>query len=133
MGAAKVKRVQHVSVPMPVGANDEARAFYGGVLGLPEVIPPSSLNRDRLVWYAMGDNGDELHVFAEEAFGPNSPRQHFCIEVEDLDAFRAVAEGAGLEILAEPPIHNRPRFSLRDPFQNRFEVTQITGRYDELD
>ncbi|MGC4104920.1 MAG: VOC family protein [Thermomicrobiales bacterium] len=128
-----VKRVQHVSVPMPVGANDQARAFYGGVLGLPEVPPPSTLNRDRLVWYAMGENGDELHVFADEAFGPNSPRQHFCIEVEDLEAFRGVAEAAGLEILGEPVIHNRPRFSLRDPFQNRFEVTQITGRYDEFD
>jgi catechol 2,3-dioxygenase-like lactoylglutathione lyase family enzyme len=129
----KIKRVQHVSVPMPVGANDEARAFYGGVLGLPEILPPSSLNRDRLVWYAMGEDGDELHVFADEAIGPNSPRQHFCLEVEDLEAFRAVVEGAGLEMLEEPPIHHRPRFSLRDPFKNRFEVTQITGAYDEID
>lgn len=131
MGAAKVRRVQHVSVPMPVGANDQARAFYGAVLGLPELTPPSTLSRDRLVWYALGEGGDELHCFAEESFGPNSPRQHFCIEVEDLAAFRAVAEGAGLEILEEPEIHNRPRFSLRDPFQNRFEVTQIIGAYDE--
>lgn len=126
-----VIRLQHVSVPMPVNGNDEARAFYGGVLGLPEVVPPSTLNRERLVWYKLGDDGHELHLFAEEAFGPNSPRQHLCLQVDDVKAFQQQIEAAGVEVLGEPEIHNRPRFSLRDPFQNRMEITQITGDYNE--
>jgi len=131
--STKVVRLQHASVPMPVGGNDEARAFYGGILGFPEVLPPSTLNRNRLVWYALGPDGHELHVFAEEGFGPNSPRQHLCIQVEDVVAFRKLVEDAGIETLEEPPIHNRPRFSLRDPFRNRIEITQILGAYDEFE
>lgn len=128
---SSVLRLQHVSVPMPVGGNDEARAFYGGKLELPEVLPPSTLNRDRLVWYKLGPDGHELHVFAEQAFGPNSPRQHLCLQVDDVDAFQEKVTAAGVEILPELEIHNRPRFSLRDPFQNRIEITQIHGPYDE--
>ncbi len=129
---AIVTRLQHVSVPMPVDGNDDARSFYGEILGLPEVLPPSSLNRDRLVWYKLGSDGQELHVFAEEAFGPNSPRQHLCFQVDNVVEFHETVESAGVEILEEPDIHHRPRFSLRDPFQNRIEVTQITGAYDEI-
>jgi catechol 2,3-dioxygenase-like lactoylglutathione lyase family enzyme len=128
-----VLRVQHVSVPMPVGGNSEARAFYGGKLGLTEVTPPSTLNRDRLVWYALGSDGHELHVFAADGSGPNSPSQHLCFQVDDLEGFRQRVTEHGIEILPEPEIHNRPRFSIRDPFKNRIEITQITGAYDEFD
>ena len=128
---SKVLRVQHVSLPMPIDGNDDARAFYGNILGLPEIVPPSTLNRERLVWFKLGEDGDELHMFADEAVGPNSPRQHLCLQVDDVKAFQQQVESAGVEILGEPEIHNRPRFSLRDPFQNRMEITQITGDYTD--
>jgi len=128
-----VMRVQHVSVPMPPDGNDEARAFYGGVLGLPEVVPPSTLNRDRLVWFNLGEDGHELHVFTYQDFAYGCPGQHLCLQVDDLEAYREKIQAAGLEILPEPEIHNRPRFSVRDPFRNRIEITQIIGAYDELD
>ena len=38
-----VKRLQHTSIPMPPGGDDDARAFYGEVLGMREVPKPEGL------------------------------------------------------------------------------------------
>ena len=38
-----VKRLQHTSVPMPPGGDDQARAFYGDTLGMPEIPKPTGL------------------------------------------------------------------------------------------
>jgi catechol 2,3-dioxygenase-like lactoylglutathione lyase family enzyme len=128
-----ITRLQHCSVPMPQGQNDEARRFYGGLLGLQEVEPPATLDRTRLVWFKLGDNGDELHVFAQDGFEPNAPGQHFCVQVADLEAVREDLEANGVEIGSQPVIHNRPRFIIHDPFRNRIEITQILGPYNEAD
>jgi catechol 2,3-dioxygenase-like lactoylglutathione lyase family enzyme len=119
--AMAVIRLQHASVPMPVGGNDDARAFYNGILGMEEVRPPSSLDADRLVWFKAGDTGHEVHVFTDEGHGPNAA-QHLCLQLDDIKAMRQHIE----ETTA---IHNRPRFNVRDPFGNLIELTQITGDY----
>ena len=126
-----LSRLQHCSVPMPEGSNEEARRFYGELLGLEEIPPPSTLDRSRLVWFRLGDDGDELHVFAQDGFEPNAPGQHFCIEVADVGAVRRDLEAKGVELGEEPPIHSRPRFSIRDPFRNKIEITEILGPYND--
>jgi catechol 2,3-dioxygenase-like lactoylglutathione lyase family enzyme len=122
-------RLQHTTIPMPVGANDEARRFYGGVLGLPEKPVPPSLREDRIVWFAVSDDGDELHVLAEDGFQPSSNGQHLCLVVHDLESVRQALIDDNIEIGHEPDIHNRPRFSFRDPFGNKVEITEIHGDY----
>ena len=122
-------RLQHATIPMPVGANDEARRFYGGVLGLPEKPVPSSLDGDRIVWFSASEDGDELHVLAHDDFSPNLNGQHLCLVVSDLGEIRRALVADGIEIGEEPPIHNRPRFSFRDPFGNKVEITEIHGDY----
>jgi catechol 2,3-dioxygenase-like lactoylglutathione lyase family enzyme len=122
----RVQRLQHVSVPRPHGSGDEARRFYGGILGLEEIAVPATLAHLDLVWYRLGD--DELHLFGDER-GVGHPAQHFCLQVDDVDALRRRLAAAGVAIGEEPEILNRPRFTMRDPFGNLIEVTTILGAY----
>lgn len=126
---AAVQRIQHVSIPMPPGGDAAARAFYAEALGLEEVTPPAELSSLRLVWFQVGNGGDELHCFTEEGLHPNTPAQHLCFQVEDLAAIRERLVQHGVNIEATIPIHNRPRFFVHDPFGNSIEITQIQGPY----
>jgi catechol 2,3-dioxygenase-like lactoylglutathione lyase family enzyme len=114
--------LQHVSVPMPAGGHERARAFYGGVLGLEERDVPPKLDASQLVWFRV--SGDcELHVFASD----ESPLrgQHFCLRVDGgLVELRRRLEHAGAEVTDTTEIVGRPRFMCRDPFGNRVELTQ---------
>ena len=38
--AVQVRHIDHVQLAMPAGREDEARAFYRDVLGIPEVAKP---------------------------------------------------------------------------------------------
>jgi catechol 2,3-dioxygenase-like lactoylglutathione lyase family enzyme len=122
-------RVQHVSVPMPAGGNDEARKFYGETLGFTEITPPSVLGTERFVWYAVGDEGHEVHVYTMEPFVQSQPSQHFCVQVDDGPSLREKLTAAGYKVNEEPMIENRPRFSTSDPFGNKVEITEIIGQY----
>ena len=130
---ATVQRLQHASVPMPPGGQAEARRFYGAALGLEEIPRPVDLQNLSLVWFRVGTDGQEVHCFAEERLGPNSPSQHLCLQVDDLAAFRARLADHQVEIEETHPIHNRPRCFVRDPFGNQIELTQIDGAYRPAD
>jgi catechol 2,3-dioxygenase-like lactoylglutathione lyase family enzyme len=121
-------RIQHVSIPRPPGSEAQARAFYGELLGLEEKPVPETIRHLDLIWYNVGA-GLELHLFTEEPLEDRSGR-HFCIEVDDLEAWRARLIGAGHEPWDPEPIHNRPRFFCRDPFGNTIEFTTILGSYE---
>ena len=116
-------RLQHVSVAIRAGGADDARAFYGGLLGLTEKPVPPKLDPAQLVWFALG--GDlELHLM-QTGDGP-PPNAHFCIAVEDrLDDLRARMEAAGVETRSPTEIVGRPRFMCHDPFGNLLELTQL--------
>lgn len=112
------RRLDHVQLPIPPGAAEDARAFYGGVLGLEPIQKPDSLRDRGGLWYRAGDA--ELHLGIEDPSG--STRRHPAFEVADLDAAREHLRSAGVEIHEETPIPGRERFSFRDPFGNRIEL-----------
>lgn len=122
------QRVQHVSVARPQGAASAAaaRRFYGEILGLGEIPPPSTLASMDLIWFQLGDT--ELHVFPI-AGEPTDVGQHFCIQVSDVDALRARLAAHDVAIIDDTAIPNRPRFFCHDPFGNRIECTTILGPY----
>jgi catechol 2,3-dioxygenase-like lactoylglutathione lyase family enzyme len=111
---------------MPVGGVEKAIAFYGGTLGLERKPTPPALDGDRIVWFKLGDDIHELHMFTEED-DVRSAGQHFCMQVDDLDAFRDRLTSNGVDVAETETIVSRPRFMIRDPFGNRIEVAQITG------
>ena len=116
-------RLQHVSVAIAPDGADEARTFYGGLLGL-EVKPvPPKLDPNELVWFGLG--GDrELRLMQTGDEPP--PGAHFCIAVDSgLDELRARLEAAGIKTSTPTEIVGRPRFMCRDPFGNLVELTQL--------
>lgn len=98
---------------MPPGGNAEARRFYTGVLGMCEIPSPSTMPQNRLVWFSVSDDVDELHLLVDEEFQPVVNGQHLCLVVHDLAALRQVLEDAGVKTCEEPYIPFRPRFSFR--------------------
>jgi catechol 2,3-dioxygenase-like lactoylglutathione lyase family enzyme len=122
----RLRSLQHVSSPYPEGRSAEVRRFYGEVLGLREVPPPSTLADMSLVWFSAGP-GLELHFFP----GPNDPSsaRHFCLDVEDLEETRQRLIDSGGAPYDDTPIPHRPRFFCRDPIGNLIEFTRIEGDY----
>lgn len=124
-------RLQHASLPVPAGAQEAVRAFYGGVLGLEEKPCPRSLAGRGLVWFAAGDGEMELHFIPDPLRPHPDESRHICLEVEDVESYRRRLVEAGHEIIEAETIPNRPRFFSRDPFGNRVEFTTILGDYRE--
>lgn len=122
----RLRSLQHVSSPYPEGKSADVRHFYGEVLGLREVPPPSTLAGMGLLWFSAGP-GLELHFF----LGPTDPssRRHFCLDIEDLEETRERLVASGAEPFDDTPIPNRPRFFCSDPVGNLIEFTRIEGDY----
>jgi catechol 2,3-dioxygenase-like lactoylglutathione lyase family enzyme len=124
-----VKRLQHTSIPMPPGGDEHARAFYGAVLGMREIPKPEGLAAMTVIWFAANDDGDEVHVFKDEHLVRNSAAQHLCLEVDDIEAYKARLGEHGYEVRIPETIQNRPRLFVRDPFDNLIELVEIRGQY----
>lgn len=127
-----IQRLQHTSVPMAPNGQDEARRFYGLVLGLEEIPRPRELGGRPIVWFRTGIDGQELHCFEDASLGSNATAQHVCFEVDDIDAMRARLSAHDVAIEETQPIKNRPRYFVRDPSGNLIELTQIEGPYDPI-
>jgi len=122
-------RLQHVSCAVPVDAQDAVRAFYGGVLGLKEKQIPKELAELNVIWFSVGDSEMELHFIPDPILADPLAQYHFCLEVDDLEQYRARVTEAGYVTTEATPIPNRPRFFCRDPFNNLLEFTMILGNY----
>jgi len=127
---AQVLRIQHVSVPMTPGGEENARQFYGETLGLIEKAPPSALAHLNLIWFHAGADGLEVHVFEDKTGERPVGAQHLCLQVDDVAAYRQSLVGKSVDIEDTTEIHNRPRFFIRDPFGNQIEITQVLGDYN---
>ena len=112
-----IARLDHVQVAAPAGGEEAARAFYGDLLGLPELPKPERLRARGGVWFAVGEQ--QLHVGIEESFAP-ARKAHPALAVPragDLSALAAKLEAAGRAITWDGP-----RFYVEDPFGNRLEL-----------
>ena len=111
-----IARLDHVQVAAPPGGEDAARAFYGELLGLPELPKPERLRARGGVWFAVGDQ--QLHVGIEDPFAP-ARKAHPALAVpraSDLRALAARLEDAGragdvgrAALLRRGPVRQPPR------------------------
>jgi catechol 2,3-dioxygenase-like lactoylglutathione lyase family enzyme len=116
------KRIDHVQLTIPKAAEERARKFYSGVLGLEEIEKPDSLKPSGGVWYKIG--GAELHLGVEE--NSQKTKAHPAFEVTNLNPVRVHLIQNGIEIKEEKPVPGRNRFSFYDPFGNRIELLEFT-------
>ena len=112
--------VDHVQITIPTGQEQIARAFYCGVIGLPEIVKPDSLEGRGGLWVDVG--GQALHIGTEDGVDRTLTKAHVAYRVEDIDFWRVKLEAAGCIILESMPIPGFDRFETRDPFGNRMEL-----------
>lgn len=117
-----IKAVHHVQVSIPVGAEDAARAFYCGVLGLREIPKPDSLAGRGGFWLELGDQ--QIHFGAEDSVDRAKTKGHVAYRVDDLDSWRQKLTDAGYSVVDGIPIPGMNRFEFRDPFGNRIEFLE---------
>ena len=118
--------VSHISVT--VTNLEDAKGFYGGVLGLREIARPDF--RFPGAWYAL-DGNLALHITVKDAlpWRPEDPRRfdtrdpHFALAVADADATHARIQASGLPLFdfADTPTGLRQLF-IRDPAGNMIEL-----------
>lgn len=115
--------LDHVQIAIPVGAEERARAFYVGVLGLREVPKPPVMAARGGAWFVVGEQG--LHVGVEQAFVP-AKKAHPAFRLASADDVRALAAhlmSKGIEVRFSDETADAVRFHADDPFGNRLEFT----------
>lgn len=120
----EIHGIDHVQITIPPNAEDEARAFYCGVLGLSEIDKPASLQQRGGLWLQVGER--QLHLGIADS-DRTSRREHIAYAVFGLDAWRAHLLAHGIASKQSLPIPNYDRFEFRDPFGNRVELIEYTG------
>lgn len=112
--------IAHVQVAITRGGEDEARAFYGTLLGLRELEKPESLRDRGGVWFQCGMQ--EIHCGVEESIAPT--RRHPALLVEGLDELKAKLDGAGVRTEVDRQLPGYRRFYALDSFGNRLEFLE---------
>ena len=119
----RFRRLHHVQLTIPAGAEEAAREFYGGLLGLEEIEKPEALKARGGLWFQMADV--QLHLGVEEA--QTRSKRHPAFEVEEVDAVKEYLRKRGVALRDEVEVPGVRRFSFFDPFGNRVELMQTTG------
>jgi catechol 2,3-dioxygenase-like lactoylglutathione lyase family enzyme len=117
-----IQAIHHVQITIPTGAEEQARSFYCGLLGLAEIPKPAALQGRGGFWLQVGDR--EVHVGVEEGVERQATKAHIAYAVSDLASWRARLSAAGVKLLDSTPIPGYERVELRDPFGNRVELIQ---------
>ncbi len=116
-----VTALDHVQLAMPPGGEAVARAFYEGVLGIPEVPKPPNLAKRGGCWFERGSL--KVHLGVEADFRA-SRKAHPAFLVENLEALQSVIESAGYTLKTDEPLAGYNRIYVDDPFGNRIELME---------
>jgi len=115
--------LDHTLLAITPAEEEQAKAFYRGVLGLTEIPKPANLARRGGAWYRCGASAQELHLGLAADAQPQR-KAHPALLTRDLAALRARLEAAGRPIIIDEPIPGYDRFYSTDPFGNRLEFLQ---------
>ncbi len=116
--------VDHVQLAAPPGGEAEARAFYGGLLGLEEITKPPALAARGGCWFQCG--AQQIHIGIEAEFRA-AKKAHPALRLADRAAFdgllaRLAARGVAIKRDDEAIPGVTGRFFIADPWGNRLEL-----------
>ena len=115
--------LDHVQVAIPVGGEERAREFYGGILRFSEVEKPAAMAGRKSIWFVAG--AVNLHLGIDAEFRP-AKRAHPAFVVDNLDEIVTACEGAGLATKPDVSFSDFRRVHVFDPFGNRLELMEST-------
>jgi catechol 2,3-dioxygenase-like lactoylglutathione lyase family enzyme len=113
--------VDHVQLAMPAGREAEARAFYSGLLGIPEAAKPPALAARGGVWFESG--AVKIHLGVDPDFHP-ARKAHPGLLVSGLEALVGDLRRAGYRVTTDEPLEGHLRVYVDDPFGNRLELME---------
>jgi catechol 2,3-dioxygenase-like lactoylglutathione lyase family enzyme len=119
--------LDHVQLAAPSGCEPVARAFYGVLLGLPELEKPEPLRGSGGVWFALAA-GQHLHIGVEAEFLP-ARKAHPALRVADVAVLRSLAgrlDDAGAPVRWDTRLPDVARFYTEDPWGNRLELLALS-------
>jgi len=116
-----VHRIDHILIAMPTGREEEARAFYHGMLGFAEKRKPSQLVARGGCWFESG--AVTIHLGVDKNFVP-ARKAHPAFIVEGLADLEAKLKQAGYKVTEDEPIAGCERRHVEDPFGNRIELIE---------
>lgn len=111
--------IDHVQLAAPAGCEAEARAFFGGLLGLEELEKPEPLRERGGAWFRVG--AQELHVGVATPFAP-AAKAHPAFRVARYDELLARLRAAGVEAREDDLVPGVRRCYVDDPWGNRIEL-----------
>jgi catechol 2,3-dioxygenase-like lactoylglutathione lyase family enzyme len=115
--------IEHVQLAMPPGGEGDARTFYAGLLGIPEVPkPPSSPD-------GAASGSRPARSRSTSAWKPTfrpARKAHPALLVRDLRALVERLRAAGVEV-RDDPFEGHYRVYVADPFGNRIELLEPNG------
>ena len=115
----EIVRLDHVQLAMPPGREDEAEAFYSGLLGLPRIPKPEPLAARGGCWF--GGGATAVHLGVEEDFRP-ARKAHPAFVVRGLPALADALRAAGVTVRPNPDREPGQGAYVDDPFGNRIEL-----------
>ena len=112
--------IDHVQLAMPGGREEDARRFYGDLLGLPEVPKPEELAKRGGVWFESGQV--KIHLGVDQDFRA-AKKAHPALLVKDLRSLVERLRNASCTVVDEP-LAGYHRVYAIDPFGNRLELME---------
>jgi catechol 2,3-dioxygenase-like lactoylglutathione lyase family enzyme len=111
--------VDHVQLAAPAGCAEDARRFFGHLLGLEELEKPLALRDRGGVWFRVG--AQQLHIGVEEPFAP-ARKAHPAFSVTGYDELLDRLRAAGVAVTDDHSLPDVRRCYVNDPWGNRVEL-----------
>jgi catechol 2,3-dioxygenase-like lactoylglutathione lyase family enzyme len=118
-GGVPFLAIDHVQLAMPPGAEDAARGFYVGILGMTEIPKPPGLAGRGGCWFGSG--AVQVHLGVQADFHPVR-KAHPALRCRNYEALTAKIRRAGIELIEADEIPSLRRCHVFDPFGNRVEL-----------
>ncbi|MCQ6558492.1 VOC family protein [Paenibacillus mendelii] len=118
--------LDHVQLAAPAQVEEQARSFYSGILGMPEIKKPEKLISRGGVWFQCGIH--QVHIGVQDNFVA-AVKAHPAFQVERISELRSMLLQRGVEVRDDDARDGAERFYIDDPFGNRLEFIEWSSSY----
>ncbi len=108
---------------MPPGQEEDARRFYGDLLGMTEIPKPAELAGRGGCWFESG--GVQIHLGVENDFRP-AKKAHPALRCRDYETLLQRLREADVEVDNADDIPGVKRCHVYDRFGNRIELIRVS-------